>query len=135
MCAFLGCKALCQVLCENRSILKLHLDGNRLNDDCAPLLGDVFSQNRFLTSIHLNRNLFENEATGRLFGQHLAENQALEELSLAWNRLTSKACGYLCKALSANAHLKRLDLSWNGARLFAAQAIGELLRKDRKSVV
>lgn len=109
---------------------KLYLDGNRLNDDCALPLSQVFSQNEFLTHINLNKNFFENETTGRLFGQSLGENQTLEEVYLAWNRLTSKACGQLLKPLANNARLTSLDLSWNGARLFAAKAIFELLKKN-----
>ena len=106
-----GSKALCRVLCNNRSIRILNLDGNRFNDDCAPLFAEVFSQNEFITSINLNKNFFENETTGRLFGQSLSDNTSLEELYLSWNRLTSKACGYIIKPLATNARLITLDLS------------------------
>jgi Ran GTPase-activating protein (RanGAP) involved in mRNA processing and transport len=121
---------LCRVLCLNRSIRIVNLDGNRFNDDCAQAIADVFSQNEHVTHINLNKNFFENETTGRLLGQALGENQSLEELHLAWNRLNSKACGHLLKPLGTNARLTVLDLSWNGARLFAAKAIADMLKKN-----
>ncbi|CAF4554108.1 unnamed protein product, partial [Rotaria magnacalcarata] len=40
-----------------------------------------------------------------------------------------KACGHLLKPLTLNARITSLDLSWNGAGLFAAKAMSELLRK------
>ncbi|CAF1576613.1 unnamed protein product [Rotaria magnacalcarata] len=124
-----GCKALCRVLSSNRSLRKINLDGNRFNDDCAPFFAEVFSQNEFLISINLNKNFFENESTGRLFGKALSENQTLEHFYIGWNCLCSKACGHLLKPLTLNARITSLDLSWNGAGLFAAKAMSELLRK------
>jgi Ran GTPase-activating protein (RanGAP) involved in mRNA processing and transport len=128
--SFIGCKALCKVLCSNRSIRILHLDGNRFNDDCAQLFAEVFSQNECITYMNLNKNFFENDATGRILGQSLIENQTLQELHLAWNRLSSKACGYILKQLGTNAYLTTLDLSWNAAALFAAKALNDLLKKN-----
>ncbi|CAF1322153.1 unnamed protein product [Adineta steineri] len=125
-----GCKAICKVLCSNRSIRILYLDGNRFNDDCAKLFADVFSQNECLTYINLNKNFFEDDSTGKIFGQSLVENQMLQELHLAWNRLSSKACGNLLKQLGTNARLTTLDLSWNGGALFAAKALNDLLKKN-----
>ncbi|CAF1384440.1 unnamed protein product [Rotaria sordida] len=125
-----GCKALCRILSSNRSIRIIHLDGNRFNDDCAPLFAEVFSQNEFLTYINLSKNFFENETTGRLFGKTLSENQTLEQVYLAWNRLNSKACSYIIKPLATNTHITTFDLSWNGAGLLAAKAINDLLRKN-----
>lgn len=78
----------------------------------------------------MNKNFFENDPTGRLFGQSLAENGSIEELHLGWNRLRAKACGLLLKPLATNERLTLLDLSWNGAGLLAAKAIFELLRKN-----
>jgi Ran GTPase-activating protein (RanGAP) involved in mRNA processing and transport len=127
----LGCKALCQAFNLNNTLRIVHLDGNRFNDDCAPFLAEVFSQNDYITYINLNKNLFENETTGRLFGQSLKENQALEEIHLAWNHLNSKACGYLLKQVASNARLITINLSWNGAGLFAAKAINELLKTNK----
>jgi len=118
------------VLCSNRTIRILHLDGNRFNDECAPLFAEVFSQNECITYMNLNKNFFENETTGRLFGKSLIENQRLEELHLAWNRLSSKACGYILKQLGTNLRLTTLDLSWNAAALFAAKAMNDLLKKN-----
>ncbi|CAF1060258.1 unnamed protein product [Rotaria sp. Silwood1] len=125
-----GGKALCRAICLNRSIRKIHLDGNRFSDDCASSFAEVFSQNEFLTYINLSKNFFENETTGRLFGKTLSENQTLEEVYLAWNRLSSKACSYIIKPLATNARITILDLSWNGAGLLAAKAINDLLRKN-----
>ncbi len=129
-CCLIGCKALCRVLRSNRTIRILYLDGNRFNDDCAPFFAEVFSQNEYLSYINLNKNFFENEPTGRLFGQSLAENQTIEEFHLGWNHLRAKTCGYLIKPLVSNARLTLLDLSWNGAALLAAKAIFELLKKN-----
>jgi Ran GTPase-activating protein (RanGAP) involved in mRNA processing and transport len=78
----------------------------------------------------LNKNLFENDSTGRLIGQSVAENQTIEEFYLGWNRLRAKSCGSLLKPLVSNARLTVLDLSWNGASLLAAKAIFELLKKN-----
>ncbi len=78
----------------------------------------------------MNKNFFENETTGRLFGQSLAENLTIEEFYLGWNRLRAKSCGFLLKPLITNARLTTLDLSWNGASLLAAKAIFELLKKN-----
>ncbi|UJR14187.1 hypothetical protein I4U23_001181 [Adineta vaga] len=125
-----GCKILCKVLCTNRSIRILHLDGNRFNDECAQFFAEVFLQNECINYLNLNKNFFENDATGRLFGQSLIENQSLQELHLAWNRLSSKACGLLLKQLGANARLTTIDLSWNAAALFTAKALNDLLKKN-----
>ena len=126
----LGCKALCQVLCVNRSIRAINLDGNRFNDDCASLFAEVFFHNESICYMNLNRNYFENDTTGRTFGTALTENQALKEIHLSWNRLCSKACGYILKSLGSNVSLTTLDLSWNGAGLFAAKAINDLLKNN-----
>ncbi|CAF1447680.1 unnamed protein product [Adineta ricciae] len=125
-----GCKTLCKVLCSNRSIRMLYLDGNRFNDECAPFFAEVFSQNECLNYLNLNRNAFENETTGRLFGQSLIENQSLQELHLAWNHLSSRACGLLLKQLGTNARLTTIDLSWNAGALFTAKAMNDLLKKN-----
>lgn len=109
---------------------KLCLEGNRLNDDCALYLSQLFSQNEFLTHINLNKNQLENEATGRLLGQSLGENQTLEDVQLNWNRLNSKACGHILKPLANNARMTILDLSWNGGGLFTAKQLGDLLKKN-----
>ena len=121
---------LCQVLRTNRTIRIIHLDGNRFNDDCAPYFAELLSHNECLTYMNLNKNLFENDMSGRLLGQSLGENQNIEEFHFGWNRLRAKACGYLIKSLATNACLKLLDLSWNGAGLLAAKAIFELLKKN-----
>ena len=126
----IGCKALCRVLRTNRVVRRLYLDGNRFNDDCAPFFAQVFSENEYIRYVNLNKNFFENEPTGRFFGQSLAENQTIEEFHFAWNRLRAKACGLLLKPLSTNVCLKVLDLSWNGAGLLAAKGIFELLKKN-----
>ncbi len=126
----IGCKALCRVLRLNRTIRRLHLDGNRFNDECAPFFAEVFSQNDYIKYVNLSKNAFENDKTGRLFGQSLAENQTIEEYYLAWNRLRAKTCAYFIKPLVLNARLTILDLSWNGAGLLAATMIFELLRKN-----
>lgn len=115
----------------NHTIRTLYLDGNRFNDACAPFFAEVFAHNERITYINLNKNFFENETTGRLFGQSLTENPSLEELHLAWNHLNSKACGYILKSLATNERLITLDLSWNGAGLFAAKATYELLRINK----
>lgn len=94
------------------------------------VFAEVFSQNEYITYINLNKNFFENETTGRLFGQSLSENQTLEEIHLAWNHLNSKACGYILKQLNKNLRLTTIDLSWNGASLFAAKAINDLLKTN-----
>lgn len=127
----IGCKALCEALIVNHTIRTLYLDGNRFNDACASLFAEVFAQNERINYINLNKNFFENENTGRLFGQSLKENSSLEELHLAFNRLNSKACGYILKSLATNERLITLDLSWNGAGLFAAKAIFELLKTNK----
>ena len=90
----------------------------------------MFSQNECINYLNLNKNFFENDLTGRLFGQSLAENQNIEELHLGWNRLRAKACGHFLKPLISNSRIIILDLSWNGAGLLAAKAIFELLRKN-----
>lgn len=126
----LGCKALCRALLNNRTVRRLHLDGNRFNDDCAPFFARIFSENEYIQYVNLNKNFFENESTGRLFGQSLAENQTIEEFHLAWNRLRAKTCGLLLKPLATNVRLKILDFSWNGAALLAAKGIFELLKKN-----
>lgn len=108
----------------------LHLEGNRLNDDCAPYFAEVLTQNEFITYINFKKNLFENEISGRLLGQALAENQTIEEFYFGWNHLRAKACGAFIKPLAANARLTVLDLSWNGCSLLAAKAIFELLKKN-----
>lgn len=114
----------------NRTIRRLYLDGNRFNDDCARYVAEVLSQNEYLKYINLNKNFFESDSTGKLFGQALAENQTITEFHLAWNRLRAKVCGLLLKPLANNACLTLLNLSWNGAGLLAAKAIFELLRKN-----
>ncbi|CAF1071960.1 unnamed protein product [Adineta steineri] len=125
-----GCKALCEVLRSNRTIRILNIDGNRFNDNCAQLFADVFSENDTIKYINLNKNLFENDKTGRLFGQSLGENQTIEEFYIAWNHLRSKTCALLLKPLMLNARLTILDLSWNGAGLHTAKVISELLKKN-----
>lgn len=125
-----GCKALCQVLRTNRTIRRINLDGNRFGDDCAPFMAELLSQNDYIQYINLNKNFFENDTSGRLLGQALAENQTIEEFHFAWNRLRSKASGYFIKPLVSNARLTLLDLSWNGAGLFAAKALMDVLRKN-----
>ena len=93
-------------------------------------MAELISQNDYIQYLNLNKNFFENDASGRLLGQALAENQTIEEFHLAWNRLRSKASGYFIKPLVANARLTLLDLSWNGAGLFAAKALMDVLRKN-----
>jgi Ran GTPase-activating protein (RanGAP) involved in mRNA processing and transport len=114
----------------NTTIRILYLDGNRFNDECAPFFAELFSQNEYISYLNLNKNFFENETTGRLFGQSLNENQRLEQFHLAWNCLSAKASGYLLKPLATNVRLITLDLSWNGAGLFAAKAIHDLLKTN-----
>lgn len=126
----LGCKALCEVLRNNRTIRRLHLDGNRFDDNCATIFADLFSQNDYIQYVNLNKNQFENETTGRLFGQSLSENQTIEEFHLAWNHLRSRACAAFVKPLATNARLNLLDLSWNGAALATAKVLMDVLRKN-----
>jgi len=125
-----GCKALCHALNLNISVRVLHLDENRFNDDCAQLFADVINQNEYLKYINLNKNLFENETTGRIFGQALKENQTIEDFHIGWNCLTSKACSFILKGLATNIRLTTLDLSWNGAGLLAAKAVFDLLKTN-----
>lgn len=115
----------------NHAIRTLDLDGNRFNDTCAPFFAEVFTQNVRMTYLNLNKNFFENDNTGRLFGQALKENQSLEQLHLAWNRLNSKACALILKSLATNERLITLDLSWNGAGLSAAKAVNDLLKTNQ----
>lgn len=121
---------MCDVLRSNRTIRRLLLDGNRLNDDCSPFIAELIAQNDYIQYLNLSKNFFESELTGRLLGQALGENQTIEQFFIAYNRLRPKSCANFVKPLISNARLIVLDLSWNGGALQAAKYFTEILRKN-----
>ena len=52
--------------------------------------------------------------SGRAFGDVLANNSELRDLSLKWNSLRALGCAALTEGLKQNTTLNKLDLGWNG---------------------
>ncbi|CAF2067977.1 unnamed protein product [Rotaria magnacalcarata] len=117
-----GCEALCNALRSCRRINILILDGNRLDDKCAPHLADLLASHKYFLHVSLFKNLFESISTARSLSAALSDNQSIEHLNISFNHFQQKATGIFVNFLSTNFRLRSLNLSFSSFGIDASKA-------------
>ena len=116
------------------TLTALDVSSNGLRDDgCAALVDAIAEGSRAQSTPIVQLGLGGNRAsfrTSRAVAEWLERpGCALEHLRMAWNELAASAAELL-GALSTNASLRSLDLSWCGVEESGAVAIGVALRSN-----
>uniref|UniRef100_A0ABM5F3P2 NACHT, LRR and PYD domains-containing protein 12-like n=1 Tax=Pogona vitticeps TaxID=103695 RepID=A0ABM5F3P2_9SAUR len=91
----------------------LSLAKNGLTEKCCEGLKQACLANRTLLRLNLTRNKLQNKGISILLGVFSNPNCAIEELSFQENALSDDACPTLFLALFGNQTLRRLNLSGN----------------------
>ncbi|XP_063814092.1 NACHT, LRR and PYD domains-containing protein 12-like [Pseudophryne corroboree] len=106
--------------------LKLHSCG--LTSSCCDDLRTVITSNRSLTRLNLSFNALEDSGVKLLCEGLRHPACALEELRIRGCALTSSCCDDLCSVITTNRSLTRLDLSFNALKDSGIKRLCEGLR-------
>ena len=99
------------LMTENRTLKKLYLSGNQINEIQAEKLKELLIENDSLETLMLSVNCLKDEGVIKI-ADGLKQNKTLQELSLASNGISLKGANYLFETLSENDSLKYLDLGY-----------------------
>ena len=128
-----GCRILCASLKNNKTLKKLDLSGNFLEQDSCRFLGDMLQINSNIEHLLLELNnlgVYEDEF--RLFCIGLSKNSGLRYIDLRNNQITSQGGQSLAEALCANITLKYIDLRWNIIGILASKYFVNLTNRNRQ---
>ncbi|XP_063814231.1 NACHT, LRR and PYD domains-containing protein 12-like isoform X3 [Pseudophryne corroboree] len=92
---------------------ELELQGCYLTSSCCDDLRSVLTTNRSLTRLVLSRNALEDSGIKLLCEGLRRPACALQDLTLQWCHLTSSCCDDLYEVITTNRSLTRLDLTLN----------------------
>lgn len=107
-----GLDAILEVLMtENRSLKKLYLSGNQIDEIQAEKLKELLIENDSLETLMLSVNCLKDEGVIKI-ADGFKSNNTLQELSLASNGVSIKGAKYLFEMLSENDSLQYLDLGY-----------------------
>lgn len=107
-----GLDAILEVLMtENRSLKKLYLSGNQIDEIQAEKLKELLMKNDSLETLMLSVNCLKDKGVIRI-ADGLKSNKTLQELSLASNGISIKGAKYLFEMLQENSSLRYLDLGY-----------------------
>ena len=107
-----GVAALAIALQSNTTLTTLDLNNNDIGDDGVETLADALQSNATLTTLHLNKNKIGNDGVAALAAT-LQSNATLATLYLRTNMINDDGVETLADALKSNTSLKRLDLRGN----------------------
>ncbi|XP_063814230.1 NACHT, LRR and PYD domains-containing protein 12-like isoform X2 [Pseudophryne corroboree] len=109
-----GLKFVCEGLRHPACALQeLMLQGCYLTSSCCDDLRSVLTTNRSLTRLVLSRNALEDSGIKLLCEGLRRPACALQDLTLQWCHLTSSCCDDLYEVITTNRSLTRLDLTLN----------------------
>ncbi|KAF9125201.1 T-complex-associated testis-expressed protein 1 [Mortierella sp. 14UC] len=137
-------KKLALALCQNSTLERLNIGNDRIGGNGAVIeaLAEGLAKNKGLIRLDLeNKGLGghhdragsgDDDGAGsvRALAEALGQNQDLQELNLARNKLTDQDVEVLCKALAHNKGLQVLDLSLNSFGEHGTRAIATLLASN-----
>ena len=108
-----GLAAILEVLTyTNRTVERLYLGGNQIQENHASLLANLLADNPVITGLFLNVNhLGDRGVTVLVDG--LAENKTLIDLGLASNGIGVAGCNPLLAAVATHPKLSNLDLGYS----------------------
>jgi len=102
-------------LCHNKSIKKIHFNGNSsLDEDMIRMLNPFLQNNHNLISIKLNDCEFEVEDTRQLSLAIGSCNTSLKQIDIINNEMVDGQLVDIITAMSKHPQLEELDLSQNG---------------------
>lgn len=122
-------KYLKEALEENNTLRNLELEGCRINDQGAEILGQILEKNSTIETLNLSHNVIGNQGIQHL-GNALKKNKGLIELSLASNRFDSEGIKFLTESLKENQTLTDLILMNSNVNILGAKYIGNLLKEN-----
>jgi len=109
----IGLKAILDVLIqENRTVERLYLGGNQIDEEDAQLLAELLIKNTQLKALLLNVNHLGDLGVLRL-AKALQQNQTLVELGLASNGINPTVCKGLIEGIKTHPSLTNLDLGYS----------------------
>ena len=123
---------------RNRGILSVILKGckklngldlswNEFGSKSLALIAKFLSTHKSIATLNLSESAFD-EKTFTLFNKAVEKNNTLEQLSLAWSRMTLSTG--IQRSLVLNDKLLHIDLSWNRLGKNGANHIAKHLKKN-----
>eukprot|EP01091_Cochliopodium_minus_P016008 TRINITY_DN5861_c0_g1_i1.p1 TRINITY_DN5861_c0_g1~~TRINITY_DN5861_c0_g1_i1.p1 ORF type:complete len:302 (-),score=38.73 TRINITY_DN5861_c0_g1_i1:3-908(-) len=125
----IGCKYLSRALEKNKTLIKLDLSGNKINDEGCKFLRDSLKKNSTLKSLNLAQNLLSIKS-GKYICDILMNNSSLEIINLNGNFLGDKGIELISNSLKYNTSLKQLDIVYNGIKLEGSKKFSENLANN-----
>lgn len=118
-------RVLSDFLKTNRTLQKLTLKGNSLNNEGLKILAAGLKANQALRVLVLSCNFQVDDEGGVAIAEALEANATLVEIDLSFNRLSLWFGRAIAKVLKKNGPLKQLNLSNNALRDVGAHCIAE----------
>ncbi len=108
----LAISGLGEALAENKTLVSLHLDGNKLGDTGAAVVAEALKKNATLTYLNMS-DASIGDAGALALADALKQNSALKMLILNFNEFGDAGAAALAEALKANRTLENLDVIGN----------------------
>lgn len=130
-----GVRGGCRALKYNRQIHSLDLSSNFITHECIEYLIEAMTDNGTITTLSLSGNVGLGDTACKYFGEFLATNPPLEELSLYHCNITDEGVEELVNGLIHNTNLAVLRLDMNQLTDAALEMIMQLVTScDNKTL-
>jgi len=123
-------RAIADAFVGNNALKRLLLSNNRISRSGAPI-AKLIAHNATITELDLSWNNLRN-ADAEHVAEALGSDTVLRTLNLGWNNFGSAGpIAATALALTTNAALTKLDLSWNRVRENGCALLGDALKTNR----
>lgn len=103
---------LLQALVNQRGLISIYLDDNKLTNKIANKLAEVLISNSNITVMELVCGGID-DSIAEIIAKGLEQNTALTAINLSYNHISNKGATSLAKVLAKNTVLTTIDLAWN----------------------
>ena len=124
-----GAVAVTEALARNKSVKKLDLSLNNIQDKGAIAVSKLLEINTLINDVNLAENKISKDGTDAL-GKMLTFNDTLEHLNVSRNDLTDADIQLFSNVLQTEDTLRTLDLSHNSFRVTGGESIGEMVERN-----
>lgn len=125
-----ACDMICEVLRDNRTLIKLDINGIGVGSDHLSKILDSLHKHPALTQLNFWENKLDNTIAPSL-ASFLEVNTSLTELDLSNAHLTPDACQMIGPALKKNISITSLSLFMNPIQSFGCKYLAEGLKSNK----
>ena len=124
-----GAVAVAEALARNKSVTRLDLSLNNIQDKGAAAVAKLLEVNSLITDVNLSENKISKDGAEAL-GNMLTVNDSLVRIDISRNGLTDDDIQFFSNVLQTEDSLSALDLSHNSFGITGGEYLGEMIGRN-----